>query len=129
MAAAWENNALTVQSIVRNQESGDQTADMLHKRQVSTMAGREILRNVRAKPGRIDAINFKHLFKLETRSLDMYEVGGQTIFPTYAQDGGVNSTMVFYLVLMAQLGLGQPRRCFTMGPGIPLPPGYFGATF
>jgi hypothetical protein len=126
MAAAWENNALTVQSIIRNQESGDQTADMLHKRQTTTMAGREILRNVRARPGRIDAINFKHLFKLETKSLDMYEVGGQTIFPTYAADGGVNSTMIFYLTLMAQLGVGQPRRCFYMGPGIAIPNGYFG---
>lgn len=129
MAAAWENNALTVQSIVRNQESGDQTADMLHKRQVSTMAGREILRNVRARPGVIHAINFKHMFKLETKALDMYEVGGQTIFPTYANDGGVNSTSIFYLVMMAQLGLDQPRKAFYIGPNIALPPGYFGTAF
>ncbi len=127
MAAAWENNALTVQSI--NDPSTGQTKDMLAKRQVTTIAGREILRNVRALPGRIDFINFKHLFKLETKSLDMYEVGGQTIFPTYANDGGVNSTMIFYLTLMAQMGCGQPRRAFFMGPSIPLPPGYFGTAF
>ncbi len=127
MAAAWENNALTVQSIV-NPETG-QTHDMLAKRQVSTMAGREVLRNIRARPGIIHAINLKHFFKLETKALDMYEVGGQTIFPTYANDGGVNSTSIFYLTMMAQLGMDQPRKCFYMGPNIALPPGYFGTAF
>jgi len=129
MAAAWENNALTVQSIIRNQESGDQTADMLHKRQVSTMAGREILRNIRARPGIIHAINFKRLFRLETKALDMYEVGGQTVFPTYAADGGVNSTMIFYLTMMAQMGCDGPRNAFFIGPNVALPGGYFGTAW
>ena len=129
MTAAWENNALTVQSIIRNQETGDQTADMLHKRQVSTMAGREILKNIRARPGVIHGINFNHLFRLETAPLDLYEVGGQTIFPTYANDGGVNSTSISYLKMMAQLGCDNPRKQFFMGPAIALPSGYFGTTF
>ena len=129
MTAAWENNALTVQSIIRNQETGDQTADMLHKRQVSTMAGREILKNIRARPGIIHGINFKHLFRLETAALDLYESGGQTIFPTYANDGGVNSSNISYLKMMAQLGCDNPRKMFFMGPNIALPPGYFGTSF
>lgn len=126
MAAAWENNALPVQSIIYNQEKGDTTADMLKKRQTTTIAGREILRNIRAKVGRIDFVNFKHWFRMETKSLDMYEVGGQTLFPTYGSSGGINSTMIFYLVVMVQLGLGQPRREAFMGPNITVPKFYFG---
>lgn len=126
MAAAWENNALPVQSIIYNEDKGDQTADMLKKRQTTTIAGREILRNIRAKIGRIDFINFKHWFRLETKALDMYEVGGQTLFPTYGATGGLNSTMIFYMVVMFQLGLGQPRRDAYMGPNITIPRFYFG---
>jgi hypothetical protein len=56
----------------------------------------------------------------------MYEVGGQTLFPTYGATGGLNSTMIFYMVVMFQLGLGQPRRDAYMGPNITIPRFYFG---
>ena len=110
MAAAWENNALPVQNIVMNQVKGDESLDMLKRRMPTTIAGREILRNIRAKPGRIDFLNLKHWFRLETKALDMYEVGGQTLFPAYGASGGLESSMLFYLTLMCQFGLGQPRR-------------------
>jgi hypothetical protein len=125
MAAAWENNALPVQSIVRDGAQSDSSHDMLPKRQVTTIGGREILRNVRAKTGRIDFLNFKHWFRLETKALDMYEVGGQTLFPTYGASGGINSTMIFYLTIMCQFGLGQPRREAYMG-NVTIPKFYFG---
>jgi len=125
MAAAWENNALPVQSIILNQVKGDESADMLKKKQTSTIAGREIVRNVRAKPGIIDFLALKHFFRLETKAVDYYEVGGQTIFPAYGASGGLQSTMLFYLVTMVQVGLGQPRLCATM-QGITIPKYYFG---
>jgi hypothetical protein len=125
MAAAWENNALPVQSIIYNEMQGDSSADMLKKRQTTTIAGREILRNIRARVGRIDFLNFKHWFRLETKALDMYEVGGQTLFPTYGASGGLNSTMIFYLCSMEQYGLGQPRREAFMS-NITIPKSYFG---
>ena len=109
MSAAWENNALTVQSIIANQVKGDESVDMLKKKQVSTIAGREVVRNVRATPGVIDFLPLKHMFRLETKAVDYYEVGGQTIFPAYGQSGGLQSTMLFYLVTMVQMGLAQPR--------------------
>jgi hypothetical protein len=89
------------------------------------IGGREILRNIRAKPGRLDYINFKHWFRMETKALDMYEVGGQTLFPTYGSDGGLNSTLIFYLNTMVQAGLGQPRREAYI-PSINIPRFYFG---
>lgn len=125
MAAAWENNALPVQNIVYNQVKGDTSEDMLKKRQSTTIAGREILRNVRARTGRIDFLNFKHWFRLETRSLDMHDVGGQTLFPIYGASGGLASSQIFYLEWMGQAGLGQPRRESYMN-NITIPTKYFG---
>ena len=124
MAAAWENNALPVQSIIYNEMKGDNSADMLKKRQSTTIAGREILRNVRAKVGRIDFLNFKHWFRLETKALGMHDVGGQTLFPIYGASGGVNSSLIFYLEIMCQFGLGQPRREAFMS-NITIPKFYF----
>lgn len=125
MAAAWENNALTVQQINYTEMRGDSSADMLKKRQGSTMAGREILRNVRAKTGRIDFLNFKHWFRLETKALGMHDVGGQTLFPVYGASGGLDSSLIFYLEIMCQFGLGQPRREAYMN-NITIPRFYFG---
>lgn len=126
VAAAWENNAITVQSISQyDRMAGDSSADMLKKRQTTTIAGREILRNVRARTGRIDFLNFKHWFRLETKAVGMHDVGGQTLFPVYGASGGLNTSMIFYLELMCQFGLGQPRREAFM-PYITTPKFYFG---
>ncbi len=99
--------------------------DTLKRRQVSTAAGRPILRNVRAIPGRLDALNFKHWFRMETKAIGPYEVGGQTVFPSYGASGGLESTMLSYITSMFQVGLGQPRREAYM-PSIAISHGYFG---
>lgn len=110
MSLAWENNALTVQHINFPQLAGDSSADMLKRKPASTIAGREVLKNVRAIPGRIDFLNLKHWFRLETKATGLYEVGGQSLFPAYGTDGGLASSMLFYLTNMWQAGLGQPTR-------------------
>lgn len=125
MAAAWENNALPVQSIIYNQMKGDESADMLKKKQTSTIAGREILRNVRARPGIIHFLPLKHFFRLETKAVDYYEVAGQTVFPAYGLSGGLASSMLFYLVQMVQVGLGQPRLAAYL-QNVTIPKYYFG---
>lgn len=108
--AAWENNALNVQSIIRNQIKGDESTDMLGKSPVKQIAGRDVLLNVVAKPGILDFLDLKHWFLIQTRANDLYEVGGQTIFPAYASDGGIASSMMFYLAIVANVGNGQPRK-------------------
>jgi hypothetical protein len=123
--AAWENNALPVQTIIYNELKGDNSADMLKKNMPTAIAGREFLLNVRAKPGRLDGLNLKHWFRLETKALDLHEVGGQTLFPIYGASGGLNSSQIFYYEAMETLGLGQPRRDCYM-PTITIPPRYFG---
>lgn len=123
--ASWENNAIPVQTIFYNEMKGDNSADMLKKNMPTAIAGREFLLNVRAKPGRIDGLNLAHWFRLETKALDLHEVGGQTLFPIYGASGGLNSSQIFYYEGMEQLGLGQPLRDCYM-PSITIPKNYFG---
>jgi len=125
MQAAWENNALLVQNVILNEVKGDESVDMLKSKAPTRIAGREIVPNERAKPGRIDFLALKHWFRIETKPMDYYEVGGQTLFPSYGVSGGVAASMVFYLVLMAQIGNGQPRAGAFLS-GVTVPKNYFG---
>lgn len=125
MRAAWENNALLVQSIILNQVKGDSSADMLKKSPAGTMGGRPILVNERAVPGLIDFLALDHWFRIETQPLDYYDVDGQVVFPAYGGSGGLAASMLSYLVLMVQVGNGQPRLGAYMN-GITIPAGYFG---
>ena len=125
MQSAWENNSLLVQTVIANQLRGDRSVDMLPKAPMKMIAGREILLNVRALTGRIDFLNLKHWFRLETKASDYYEVGGQTIFPAYGASGGLASSNLFYLVILCQLGNGQPRAGAYLNNAA-IPTNYFG---
>lgn len=125
MQAAWENNALLVQNVILNEVKGDESVDMLKKKAPTMIAGREVVPNERAKPGYIDFLALKHWFRIETKPVDYYEVGGQTIFPAYGASGGVAASMVFYLVLMCQVGNGQPRAGAYCN-NVTIPKNYFG---
>lgn len=109
MQLAWENNALPVQSVILNELKGDQSQDMLKKEAPTMMAGREILLNPRAIPGRVDFIDLKNFWRIETKPTDYYDVGGQTLFPTVGASGGINTSNVFYLVIMCQMGVRNSR--------------------
>lgn len=123
--AAWENNSLPVQVINFPELKGDNSADMLKKNMPTAIAGREFMLNVRAKPGRIDGLNLKHWERLETKATDLHEVGGQTVFPVYGADGGLNSSQFFYYESIEQLFTVQPRRNCYM-PNITIQKNYFG---
>jgi hypothetical protein len=120
MQSAWENNAIPVQSVIMNEVKGDQSTDMLKKTAPTMMAGREILLNPRATPGRIDFIDLKNFWRVETKPTDYYDVGGQTVFPVIGASGGLQSADLFYLVLMAQIGVSNPRiSSFVSNAAIP----------
>lgn len=123
--AAWENNAILVQRVIMNEVKGDESVDMLKKQAPTVIAGREMLVNERAVPGTLDFLALKHWFRIETKPLDYYEVGGQTIFPTYGISGGIEASSVFYLTLMTQIGNGQPRAGAYL-TDITIPKNYFG---
>ena len=125
MRAAWENNSILVQRVIMNEVKGDESVDMLKKKAPTEMAGREVLVNERALPGVIDFLGLKNWFRVETKALDYHEVGGQTIFPTYGLSGGLEASMIFYLVTLVNAGNGQPRTGAFLS-GITIPKSYFG---
>tara|TARA_R110000868_G_scaffold148647_2_gene370720 strand:- start:4954 stop:6219 length:1266 start_codon:yes stop_codon:yes gene_type:complete len=125
MRAAWENVGLLVTSNIYQQIKGDQSEDMLKKRAPTMIAGRELLVNERAVPGLIDFLALKNWFRIETKPLDYYEVGGQTIFPGYGISGGLSSNVLFYLVNMCQTGLSTPRAGGYLS-NVTIPSKYFG---
>lgn len=111
VVAGWENNALNVQSIIRNQLGKNaESTDMIGNQPVTMIAGRPVLRNVRAQFGILDLLDLSSWFIIQVRANDLYEVGGQTIFPAYANDGGIASSLMFYLCVVCQVGCGQPRK-------------------
>jgi hypothetical protein len=124
MQSAWENNALLTQRVYVD-KSGAGSPDMLASKPLTEIAGRRMIINVRATPGLIDFLALKHWFRIETKATDYYEVGGQTIFPAYGGSGGLASSMLFYLVIMCQIGNGQPRQGAYMN-NIAVPTGIFG---
>lgn len=125
MQAAWENNAIPVQSIIMNEVKGDQSVDMLKKTAPTMMGGREILVNPRATPGRIDFVDLKDWWRLETKPTDYYDVNGQTEFPAIGISGGIQSSNLFYLVWGGQIGVSAVRRSSYLSNAA-IPKGYFG---
>jgi hypothetical protein len=122
---AWEQNALLVQYIDMSQAKGDSSMDMLKRNSTTSIAGREMVVNPRALPGFIDFQKAKHLSMVETKAVDFYDVGGQTLFPVYGQSGGLVSAMVFYLVYEGQLLQVNTREQAFLS-GITTPRGLFG---
>jgi len=125
MEAAWENNAVTVQRIDVERISRDNSADMLARSPSKNIAGDPLLVNEKAIPGRLDWLVKKHWFRVATKKIGEYEVGGQSTFPAYAADGGLASSMLSYIVSMQQLGSGQPRGGGYL-PNVTVPHGFFG---
>jgi hypothetical protein len=102
--AAWENTGLNVTTVIQNQLKGDESEDMLKKSAPRTFMGRPIIVNIHAKPQRIDGLALKHWFRVENQPIDYYEVGGQTMFPTYGGSGGLQATTLFYLWTGVNIG-------------------------
>lgn len=120
--AAWENLALNV-AIVNQQEVGETSVDMLPKRPPKTMGGYQSVPSIHAQPGRIDGLCLKCWFRCEDQPIDYYEVGGQTLFPAYASDGGLQTSMLFYIWTGVQVGQANVRKgCYS--DANPIPAGY-----
>ena len=125
MAAAWENLSLAVQRVDVASLRGDEQPDMLKRKRVRTISGREILVNERARPGFIDWLALEHWFQVQSKALSMYDVKGQVVFPGYGAGGGIRTCMMMYLVIMLQIASVQPRLNAYLS-GVTIPTGYFG---
>jgi hypothetical protein len=97
-AAAVENLATQVAITNQQQIKGDSSQDMLKKKTPSTFVGYDIVRSVHALPGRIDFLCLSCWGMGELKAVDLYDVNGQTIFPTIGASGGINASTVAYYV-------------------------------
>lgn len=104
MIAAWENVHLGVMVVNQQDVKGDTSIDMLKRSTPKTFANRPVKISIKAKYGRIDGLALKHWFRVENQKMDYYEVGGQTLFPTYGPSGGINTSTLFYLWTGVQVG-------------------------
>ena len=124
---AWEQNALLVQSINMNDLKGSESEDMLKREASSTISGRRFLINERAVPGYIDFLDLKNASMVETKSIDFYDVGGQTLFGLVGESGGQASGLVFYMVAELNLIWVQTRMNGFLN-GISILPYLYGTT-
>jgi hypothetical protein len=90
-------------------EGGDTRPDFLNKKRIRTLAGHELITNIKAIRTRVDLINFKYWFRVETKPAALYDVDGVTVFPLYGSDGGVAPTQAFYFVTGMQVANNKPR--------------------
>jgi hypothetical protein len=121
--AAWENTGIVVTQVIQNQLGGSNSQDMLKKSPPSTFAGRPLITSIHATYQRIDGLALKHWFRCENQPIDYYEVGGQTLFPTYGGSGGLSASTLFYLWTGVQLG-NDNVRAGTYISNLALPSGY-----
>jgi hypothetical protein len=113
---AWESIGLVTTSGVATafvpqdgQKDGDTRMDYLKKNRIKTIAGHELMTNIKALPGRLDLICFKYWFRIETKPASLFDVDGITSFPLYGSDGGVAPTTAFYFVTGLQMATSKPR--------------------
>ena len=123
--AAWEQNALLVQHIDMAQLKGAESEDMLRKNAPKTIGGVEFLKNPRALPGYIDFIALKNCSTIETKPVDFYNVGPNTLFGIIGQSGGQASALVFYMVAEFQFIMRKTIENAFLS-GISIPKGLFG---
>ena len=97
-AAAVENLAVQVAITNQQQIKGDSSQDMLKKFTPKTFVDYDIVRTLHQLPGRVDALCLKYWGMGELKAMDLYDVNGQTIFPTIGPSGGINSSTIFYYV-------------------------------
>ena len=98
---------------------------MLPRRRVRTIGGLEAIVNERARPGYIDWLPLEHCFQIQSKALSLYDVKGQTVFPAYASDGSVATSMLMYLVISLQFCFVQPVQQAYLS-AVNIPSKYFG---
>lgn len=105
---AYEALAITISEIIK-QPSAQQGVDLFFNGK-KTMSGIPIHANVHWNPERIDFIALAHWGRAVSKDIDLYEVGGQTVFPLYnSTDGGLDAAMIFYIVTSFQVWSDSPR--------------------
>jgi hypothetical protein len=123
-AAAIENLAIQVAITNQQEIKGDSSQDMLKKFTPSTFVGYDIVKSVHALPGRAEALCLKYWGLGELKASDLYDVNGQTVFPTIGASGGINASTVFYFVISFNV-FNSNVRAGAFIQNAQIPTGYF----
>jgi len=121
--AAWENVGISITQNIYQQQKGNSSPDMAMEEPPSTFAQRPVIVGLHQTPGRIDGFVLSHWFRTEFQKIDHYEVGGQTIFPQIAPDGGLLTNLLFYLYIGFNIGMDNVLAGVFIN-NIPVPAGY-----
>ena len=109
-SSSTSGNAVTAFTNRSKAGEGDDTRpDFLNKNRIKTLAGHELLTNIKAKPQRVDLMVLKYWFRIETKPAALFDVDGVTVFPLYGSDGGVAPTQAFYFVTGLQMATQKAR--------------------
>lgn len=92
-----------------NEVKGNNALDMVKRLPADTLAGYPMLVSKLATPGRIDCLAIKKWFRGEIQPIGPLERGGQTIFQTYGDDGGLNYSVINYIWGGFQFCLEHPK--------------------
>jgi hypothetical protein len=107
---AFENYAYQANPTINWQDvKGDRNVDMIKKMSAENVAGYPKLVSKQATPGRIDCLPIKKWFRGEIQAIGPLERGGQTIFQTYGDDGGLAFSIINYVWGGFQVCLEQPK--------------------
>jgi hypothetical protein len=122
--AAFEN--LAIQVAITNQQEirGQSSQDMLKRFTPKTWVDYDVVKSVHATPGRIDALCLKYWGIGELKAADLYDVNGQTVFPTIGASGGINAATVFYFVTSLNV-FNSNVRAGAFVSNAQIPTGYF----
>jgi len=126
MEASIENLATNVAITNQQEVKGKENIDMQKTHAPSTFAGQEIMVSIHAQPGRLDGLTVPKNWGVgELKAVDILDLNGLQIFPTYAASGGLSSSYVFYFVCSWNLFSANPRANVYLYNG-QIPSGYFG---
>jgi hypothetical protein len=123
-AAAVENIAIQVAITNQQEIKGDSSQDMLKKFTPATFVGYDIVKSVHASPGRLEGLCLKYWGIGELKAPDLYDVNGQTVFPTIGSSGGINASTVFYFVTSFNV-FNSNVRAGAFVSNAQIPTGYF----
>ncbi|MGB6077706.1 MAG: hypothetical protein WBG29_18895 [Candidatus Acidiferrales bacterium] len=106
---AWEQLGISISQIIKEGAGGRASdLDLLFTGEL-TMAGVPIKSSINANQARIDFLDLSHWGRAVMQDIDLYDVGGQTVFPIYGPSGGLSAAYIFYFVTGFQVWTDSPR--------------------
>lgn len=120
--AGYEEYGLSLSRIDRSGDGESLKAGLFDDKTMQ-IGGYKVKRSIHADPTRFDLMNLQTWGRVEWLPIDLYEVGGNTVFPTYGADGSLGTSYLFYYVCGMQFFVDNPKAISSV-LNVSLPTGY-----